>query len=176
MIFPGGDGRLYSFAPKTGKELWSFQCNPADSVWELGGMGTRNNIIATPVIYDNKVFIAVGQDPEHGEGPGHLYAIDGTKRGDITESGLLWHNDEIMRSMSTVAIHNGVLYTCDLTGIFRAIDVNSGETLWTEDLLAAVWSSPMVVDEKVYMGDEDGDVVVFQAGREKKRALRNQHV
>ena len=167
VIFPGGDGRLYSFAAKTGEELWSFDCNPADSVWELGGMGTRNNIIATPVIYDDKVFIAVGQDPEHGEGPGHLFAVDATKRGDITESGLLWHNEDIMRSMSTVAIHDGVLYTCDLGGIFRAVDVNSGETLWTEDMLAAVWSSPMVVDGKVYLGDEDGDVVVFEAGREK---------
>ena len=69
--------------------------------------------------------------------------------------------------MSTVAIHDGVLYTCDLSGIFRAVDVNSGKTLWTEDMLAAVWSSPMVVDGKVYMGDEDGDVVVFATGRTK---------
>ena len=167
VIFPGGDGLLYSFAAKTGEKLWSFDCNPADSIWELGGMGSRNNIIATPVIYDDKVFIAVGQDPEHGEGPGHLFAVDATKRGDITESGLLWHNEDIMRSMSTVAIHDGILYICDLGGIFRAIDVNSGETLWTEDMLAAVWSSPMVVDGKVFLGDEDGDVVVFEAGREK---------
>ena len=85
VIFPGGDGRLYSFAAKTGEELWSFDCNPADSVWELGGMGTRNNIIATPVIYDDKVFIAVGQDPEHGEGPGPLVAVAATKRGDLTQ-------------------------------------------------------------------------------------------
>lgn len=168
VIFPGGDGKLYSFVAKTGEELWSFDCNPPDSIWELGGMGTRNNIIATPVIYNDKVFIAVGQDPEHGEGPGHLYAIDATKRGDITTSGVIWHNVDIMRSMTTVAIHDGILYTCDLGGIFRAVDAKSGKTLWTDDLLAAVWSSPMVVDGKVYMGDEDGDVIVYATGREKK--------
>jgi outer membrane protein assembly factor BamB len=167
-VFPGGDGRIYSFAPRTGDLLWKFQCNPEDSVWKLGGMGTRNNIIATPVIYGNKVFISVGQDPEHGEGPGHLYAIDGSKRGDITKNGAVWHNDEIQRSMSTVAIYDGVLYTCDLTGIFRAINPKTGKTFWTHDLLAAVWSSPMAVNGKVYMGDEDGDIVVFQAGRRKK--------
>jgi outer membrane protein assembly factor BamB len=131
-------------------------------------MGTRNNIIATPVLYDDKVFISVGQDPEHGEGPGHLYAIDATKRGDITSTGAIWHNDGILRSMSTAAVHDGILYHCDLSGIFRAIDVKTGETLWEDDLLAAVWSSPMVVDGKIYMGDEDGDVVVYQAGRTKK--------
>jgi len=36
---------------------------------------------------DNVVYLASGQDPEHGDGPGHLYAIDATKRGDITQTG-----------------------------------------------------------------------------------------
>ncbi len=167
-IFPGGDGRLYSFDAKTGEELWSFQCNPADSVWELGGMGTRNNIIGTPVFYDNKVFVSVGQDPEHGEGQGHLYAVDATKRGDVSESAVVWHNEEIYRSLTTVAIHDGILYTADLSGIFYALDLQTGKTLWTYDMLAAIWSSPMVVDGKIFIGDEDGDVVVFETGREKK--------
>lgn len=168
ILFPGGDGRIYSFEPETGEPIWSFQCNPEGTVWRLGGMGTRNNIIATPVIQNDRVYISVGQDPEHGEGPGHLWAIDATKRGDVTKTAAVWHNDEVTRSMSTVAIHEGVLYFCDLRGIFRAIDLNTGKTLWQHDLLSAVWSSPYVVDGKVFMGDEDGDVTVFQAGRQKK--------
>ena len=168
VVFPGGDGQLYSFSPDEGKMLWSFQCNPDDSVWKLGGHGTRNNIVATPVIQDGIVYISVGQDPEHGEGPGHLYAIDAAKRGDITRTGAVWHNVEVQRSMSTVAVHDGVLYFCDLTGIFCAVDAGTGKTLWTHDMLAAVWSSPYVVDGKVLLGDEDGEVVVFEAGREKK--------
>ena len=35
-------------------------------------------------------------------------------------------------------------------------------------MFAAVWGSPIVVDGKVYLGDEDGDVVVLAAGKEKK--------
>jgi outer membrane protein assembly factor BamB len=167
-IFPGGDGRVYSFVPETGEPIWSFQCNPEDSIWKLGGLGTRNNIIATPVIHADMVFISVGQDPEHGEGQGYLYAIDGTQQGDITSSGAVWSNDEVQRSMSTVAVHDGIVYFCDLAGIFRALDMKTGQTLWTHDMEAAVWSSPYLVDGKVLMGDEDGDLVVFAAGREKK--------
>lgn len=166
VVFPGGDGRLYSFDPATGKSLWTFQCNPDESVWKLGGHGTRNNIIATPVINSDKVYISVGQDPEHGEGPGHLFALDGTQRGDVSKTAALWHNDEVYRSLSTVAVHEGVLYFCDLAGIFRAIDEKTGDTLWDYDMLAAVWSSPYLVDGKVFMGDEDGDLIVFKAGRE----------
>ena len=61
--------------PRRGKKLWEFDLNPKDSVWPK----TRNEVISTPVIYENVVYIANGQDPEHGEGVGHLYAIDPTK-------------------------------------------------------------------------------------------------
>jgi outer membrane protein assembly factor BamB len=87
VIFGGGDGWLYGFDPRgekgKSKILWKFDCNPKDSVYKLTG-ATRNHIIGTPVIYDNKVYIAVGEDPEHGEGVGHLWCIDPTKRGDIS--------------------------------------------------------------------------------------------
>ena len=39
VIFPGGDGWLYSFEPESGELIWKFDCNPKDSVWELGGAG-----------------------------------------------------------------------------------------------------------------------------------------
>jgi len=58
-IFSGGDGWLRSFEPETGKLIWQFDCNPKESEWKQG-RGDRNNIIATPVIFDNKVFVAVG--------------------------------------------------------------------------------------------------------------------
>jgi len=168
VVFPGGDGCLYSFDPETGEPIWKFQANPKDSVYKLGGLGTRNEIIATPVIHDNKVFVSLGQDPEHGEGPSHMYAVDGTGRGDVSETGIVWHNSEVQRAMSTVAIHNGVLYHCDLSGMFRAVDAGTGKTLWIHDLKAAVWGSPYVVDGKVFIGNEDGVVTVFQEGRQEK--------
>ena len=33
---------------------------------------------------------------------------------------------------------------------------------------AAVWGSPLLVDGKIYLGDEDGDVVIMQEGKVKK--------
>ncbi len=70
-----GDGYVRGYEAKSGKKLWEFDMNPKDSVWPK----TRNEVISTPVIYENVVYIANGQDPEHGEGVGHLYAIDPTK-------------------------------------------------------------------------------------------------
>jgi len=159
-----GDGWIRSYEVLTGKKLWEFDLNPKDSVWPK----TRNEVIATPVIWENKVFIANGQDPEHGEGVGHLYSIDATKRGDITETGRLWHYDKIRRSISTGAVYNGLLFYSDFSGFLHCLDESTGKPYWTHDLLSAVWGSPMVIDGKVYLGDEDGDVVVLEASKEKK--------
>jgi outer membrane protein assembly factor BamB len=164
VIMAQGDGWVRGFEAKTGKKLWEFDLNPKDSVWPK----TRNEVISTPVIQNNVVYIANGQDPEHGEGVAHAYAIDATKRGDITESGRIWHFDKIRRSISTAAVHDGIVYMADFSGFLHALDAKSGKPFWTHDMFAAMWGSPMYIDGKIYLGDEDGDVVVMQAGRELK--------
>ncbi len=218
VLFAGGDGWLYSFDPQgdgkgQSKLLWKFDCNPKDSKWILGGRGTRNNLLATPVIYDSFVYLAVGQDPEHGEGNGHLWCIDPTGSGDVSptlaqgpngkplaprglqavnpergekivpnpNSKVVWHYDwsdsngngkrdfleEMHRSCGTVAIKNDLLYIADFSGLFHCLDARKvakdGKPVvyWTYDLLAPTWGSPLIVDDKVYIGDEDGDIAVF---------------
>lgn len=221
VIFGGGDGWTYSFfggATDDGKPqlLWKFDCNPKTARWELGGRGTRNNIIATPVIYDGLVYVAVGQDPEHGDGNGHLWCIDPTKRGDVSpelayslknpkepiphrrlqavipeegevaranpNSAAVWHysvydanedgeidwEEEMHRSCGTVTIQDDLLFIADFSGLFHCLDAKTGKPHWTHDLLAAAWGSCLIVDGKVFIGDEDGDIEIFALSAEKK--------
>jgi outer membrane protein assembly factor BamB len=165
VFFPGGDGWLYGFEAKTGKRLWKFDLNPKDAVWPK----TRNYVISTPVFYEGRIFLAAGQDPENGEGIGHMYCIDPSKTGDITETGRIWQYDKIRRSISTAAIGDGLVYISDFSGFLHCLDLNSGKPCWTFDMLAAIWGSPFAADGKVYLGDEDGDLAVFQAGKELKK-------
>jgi len=169
VLFPGGDGWLYSFEPETGKLLWKFNCNPKDAMWRLGGAGTKNNLIATAVLYDDKAYIGVGQDPEHGEAPGHFYAIDATMSGDVTDKALVWTRggEDFNRTISTAAIKDDVVYIADLSGFLYALDAQTGEHFWTYDAFAAVWGSAFVADGKIYLGDEDGDVAVLKEGKGK---------
>ncbi len=219
VIFGGGDGWVYSFKADAGKDgkpelLWKFDANPKESKWILGGAGTRNNIIATPVIYDGLVYVAVGQDPEHGEGIGHLWCINPNKRGDVSpqmavkaddnsqkipprrlqaaiveqgeavidnpNSAALWHystfdqnndgeldfEEEMHRSCGTVAIKDDLLYIADFSGLFHCLHAKTGKVNWTYDMLAAAWGSPLIVDGHVFIGDEDGDVCVFELSAE----------
>jgi outer membrane protein assembly factor BamB len=169
VVIGQGDGWVRGFDAKSGKRLWEFDLNPKDSVWPK----TSNEVISTPVIQGNVVYIANGQDPEHGEGVGHLYAIDATKRGDITETGRLWHYTDIRRSISTGALHNGILFYSDFSGFLHAVDAKTGKQVWKHDMFAAIWGSPIVIDGKVYLGDEDGDVTVLNADRTMKVLAEN---
>ena len=163
VVMGQGDGWVRGYVTETGEKLWEFNTNAPETTWPR----TRNNVISTPVLYNDRVYIANGQDPEHGEGLGHLYSIDPTKRGDITHSGRVWHYDKIRRSISTATVHEGILYMPDFSGFFHALDLETGEPYWVHDTFAALWSSALVADGKIYLGDEDGDVVVMKPGKEE---------
>jgi outer membrane protein assembly factor BamB len=64
------------------------------------------------------------------------------------------------RTCGSVAIAFDILYVADFGGILHCLNAKTGQLHWTHDLEAAVWSSPLIVDNKVFVGDEDGDVMI----------------
>jgi outer membrane protein assembly factor BamB len=164
VVIGEGDGWVRGYEALKGVKLWEFNTNLKGAVWPR----TAGIVIATPVIWENRVYIANGQEPESGIGPGNLFAIDATKRGNITATGLIWRYGEIKRSISSVAIYNGLLFAADVNGLLHCLDVNTGKAYWTHDTMAAIWASPMVIDDKVYLGNADGEVIVLDAAKEKK--------
>lgn len=224
VIFGGGDGWLYSFDPAgdgngNSKLLWKFDCNPKTALYSVRGRSERNHIIATPVVYDGLVYVAVGEDPEHGEGNGHLWCIDPTKRGDVSSelavdkdgnelpprrlqcvdvkagekaipnpnSAAVWHftgydvdqngkidyEEEMHRSCGTVAIKDDILYIADFSGVFHCLNAKTGQGYWNYDMFSQAWGSPLIVDGKVYVGNEVGAVLVFEHSAEMNLLAEN---
>ncbi len=198
VIFPGGDGWLHAYKPETGELLWKFDCNPKNSRYELGGTGTKSDFIATPVVYDGKVYIGVGQDPEHFSGIGHFWCIDPSKatspgqdlspKNDNFDpnapenkgSGLVWHyggedkrkfvpRDFVFgRTMSTACIVDDIVYISELQGFLHCLDAKTGKKYWQYDLKGAIWGSPYYVDGKVYLATESGDLYCFKHEKHPK--------
>jgi outer membrane protein assembly factor BamB len=133
------------------------------------GADGPSEVNATPVVWKNRIYTAVGQDPEHGEGVGNLSCIDATQTGDVTKTAKIWSYDKIHRSLSTVSITpDGLLFVGDFSGYLHCLDAETGKVYWVHDLKAHIWGSTMVADGKVYLGTEDGDLIVFAASKEKK--------
>ena len=176
VVFPGGDGRLYAFEPETGKELWSFQCNPEGS-----GLQARRPQHARTSCWPRPSSTRTACTSPWARTPSMARAlatcIASTPPGAATSPrpAPCGTTTTVKRGIATVSIYDNILYHCDLSGIFRAIDPDTGKVLWKHEMGSAVWSSPYYVDGKVLMGDEDGHVVVFAAGKEKKNPQHDRH-
>ncbi len=174
VAFPGGDGWLYAFEPTNGKLRWKFNCKAHEKISAKGEPETRFNLVAAPVYAGHRVFIAIGE-PEASSGSGALRCIDARLRGDVTKSAELWRlgGEEFNDSISMVAVQDGLVYAADAPGYLSCIDLATGKRIWFHDLQSNIWGSPLVADGKVYLQIGDGDVVIFQAGREKKLLKKN---
>jgi outer membrane protein assembly factor BamB len=159
----GGDGTLYALDATPAKaedsaylnKVWwydaippEYRATPDDKPIKYPSAEGPSEINATPVFYKDRVYVAIGQDPEHGEGVGHLVCVDATRTGDVTKTATRWSYKGIHRSISTVSIDpaTGLLFVGDFSGFVHCLDA----------------------DGRVYVGDEDGDFVVLAATKEKK--------
>jgi outer membrane protein assembly factor BamB len=126
--------------------------------------------VGTPVFFKNKVYVTIGQDPEHGEGVGRLLCFDATKVGDITTNRLMWDFKGIKRSLSTVSIdpESGLLFVADYCGFVYCLDENSGKHYWTYDMKSRVWGSTLDADKKGYICDEDGHFAILPEQKDFK--------
>ncbi len=171
------------------KTAWSFDCNPPEykvldgldwaTRYSLGDKRMKkslnkandgnyvgmNEIVSTPVFNKDRVYVAIGRDPEHGRGRGALWCIDATGSGDITHAGRRWCYQGLDRTLSTVAIADGLLYITDVAGRVHCLDPESGHCHWVYETGATAWGSTYVADGKVYVPTQKF-LDVLTAGKE----------
>jgi outer membrane protein assembly factor BamB len=189
ILFGGGDGILYAFAPvdpalesaqpATLKKIWQHDCCPADyrqqdgqtvpySRWNKKTTEGPSEIITTPVVDQNRIYVAIGQSPIHGPGQGMLSCIDGAT------GQTLWESREVGRTLSEVLIHDGLAYITDYAGRLHCLEAETGKHLWQQELEGGVWTcSPMVVEGKIYVSTEERLLWILKAGREKEVLARS---
>jgi len=180
-------------APKSAKlkTAWSFDCNPAeykefgdlpaivhyyrgDTRW--GGTLNENDgtfvgtseIIATPVLYKNRIYVAIGRDSSMGRGRGALQCIDATQTGEITTAGRIWTYRGLDRTSSTVSIAEGLVYVADVAGRLHCVDAETGQAYWVHETNTGhLLGSTLVADGRVYMPTQKG-LYVLKAGKEER--------
>src|SRR5690606_13138331 len=109
-------------------------------------------------------YAVIGQDPEHGGGVGALTCIDPTKG--TGQDASVWQFKEIGRSISRPSMVDGLLYIADYAGKLYCLDAVTCQKDWEHDTLSHIWGSTTVVDGKVFLGNEDGELAILKAGKE----------
>lgn len=180
IVWGGGDGFAYGFETEPYqhaegfpalKEVFRYDANPPEYRHKNGvplKYATHDGpseIISTVVVQNDRAYMVIGQDPEHGDGVGMLSCIDISKTGDITGQAV-WVNKDIGRSISTPSVDGELIYQAEYNGNIHCIDGKTGEQVWVYPTNSRIWSSTLVAGGKVYCGNEDGELVILKAGRE----------
>jgi outer membrane protein assembly factor BamB len=200
VIFPGGDCWLYSFEPATGKLIWKCNCNPLHDDPKAKEDFTPY-IVSTPVVHESRCYVGLGACPqgtvEDKVRYSYFLCLDATRTGDVSPksfdtkaqanktSALLWayggptnpppkkgRKVDFGSTISTCAIHDGLVYIPEMHGYLHCLDARSGQRYWVDDLKAAVWGSPYYADGKVYLGHDDGEVVIYEHGKKLKKLAK----
>jgi outer membrane protein assembly factor BamB len=147
---------IRGYDPSTGKELW-----------RLGG---SSKITApTPIFGDGLFVIASGRGPERP-----IFVVRPNARGDVTladgktaSDSIVWSRTGRGSYMPTPLIYNGILYVLANNGTFDAYNLKTGDELYRQRLPtvgSGFSASPVAADGKIYLSNEDGEILVVAAG------------
>jgi len=178
VLYGSGEGILYAFdaepvaSAEPGKagllqKLWSSDANPPEHrAKDYHNREGPSDVIGTPAIFKDRIYLTVGQDPNHGDGIGNLSCFD------LNTGKVLWHDPTIHRSLCTCSIAEiggqTLLFVGDFGGYVYCYDAITGKQYWVHNTESAIWGSTLVADGKVYVGNTRGELLVFAASKDKK--------
>lgn len=143
--------RVTAYDPTTGKELWSVR-------------GMSFEVIPTPVVGEDLVFASSGR-------AGPTFAIRPGGHGDVTSTHVAWSTPRGSPFVPSGLVHNGLLYLInDMQSILTVYEARSGRLVYQGRLGVAqregFSSSPVVVNNEVFLTNDDGETFVVDAGRD----------
>lgn len=137
-----------AYDPKTGAENWD---------WEWTNHKLRT--VGSPVFTSNMIFVGSGD----GGGARHAVGVNFVRKGTATETSLAWEEKKSFPYVPTMLTKGEHLYSVNDRGVAACHVAKTGKVVWEERLGGAVFASPIMVDGKIYVGNDAGDVYVYPA-------------
>ena len=165
QLITNASNYIRAYDPKTGKELW-----------RLGG---SSKITApTPIFSDGLIVVASGRAPERP-----IFVVNPSARGDVTLSSGKNSSDAVVWSMTgrgsympTPIAYGGKLYVLGNNGLFDAYELRTGKEVYRQRLPvvgSGFSASPVAADGKIYLSNEDGEILVISAGEKFSHVATN---
>src|SRR5688500_9929837 len=131
-------------------------------VWEVAGIGM--NPIPQPVQFRDTVILMSGyRNPK-------LFAVRLGRTGDLTGTdAVVWETTRGTSYTASPSLHDGRLYIISDNGMLYVFDAATGTPHYLQQRLPKPYNfkaSALVVNDRVYLATEEGDVVVVKTGNQ----------
>jgi outer membrane protein assembly factor BamB len=155
QVMAPGPNHFAAYDLADGKELWRIR---ADG-W---------SVVPQPLIYRDLVIY--NHDYDNPE----LIAARLGGSGDVTDSHVVWRLKRGAPSTPTPLLIGDELYFVSDTGIASCVDAGTGEKHWMERIGGNFSSSPIFVDGKILLLDEDGVATWIRPGKSFETLGKNE--
>ncbi|MBW3597287.1 MAG: PQQ-binding-like beta-propeller repeat protein [Planctomycetes bacterium] len=150
LIAGAGDGAAWAFQPRTGKPIWYYNIS-------------RRGVNLPPLVAGERVYMGQSEENTVGTTMGAVAAIDPTQTGNITDSGRVWQQLEIMVGKSAPLLVDDRLYVFEDGAKLYILDPDTGEKLFPRKSLGTVMrASPLYADGKIYALEANGRWYIMQ--------------
>jgi outer membrane protein assembly factor BamB len=92
---------------------------------------------------------------------------------DSNGNGAIEFEEQFHRTIASIVAQNDVLFAVDFSGLAHCLNAKTGQLYWTYDTLAACWATPLAIGDRVYVGDEDGDLSILRLHPTPHQIVRN---
>jgi outer membrane protein assembly factor BamB len=134
-----GNPAITGYNPNTGEQLWRVEC--------LSGEVGASACSANGIVFGGSEY-------------SKLVAIN------AADGSLLWESTEYLNEVSSPVATNTTLYLPTSYGVLAVFDAQSGELRKEHDLGVEFYSSPVIVEGKIYLFSNDGKMHIFSADDE----------
>lgn len=139
-ILIAADPIVASYDPKTGVENWEIDC----IFGEVGpSVAYADGIVYAVNEYAKLAAIKVGNPPE-----------------------VIWENDEYLSDVPSPVATDELVILPTSYGVVVCYNSKTGEKYWEHEFDEGFYSSPMMVDGKIYLMDMAGTMHIFKAEKE----------
>ena len=151
LVFGSGDGAIWAFQPRTGKPIWKAQLS-------------RRGLNVSPLVSGDRVFTGHSEENMDDTTMGALVAIDPGAEGplgqggekDLTKTGEIWHNNQIMAGKVSPLLVDDMVIAIDDRATLMGFDADSGTRRFKKKLGTVMRSSPLYADGKIYLCTANG--------------------
>jgi outer membrane protein assembly factor BamB len=158
LMAGGGDGTVHAIKVWTGEPVWKFYMSKR-------GVNTGVALNGTTAI------VTHSEENLDTSEMGLIAALDARSKGDLTKKDLKWSKVGFQGGFSSPIADGDRLYQVDNGANLFAFDINTGKTLWQQNLGTIQKASPVLADGKLYVGSENGRFFILRPGQVKVEVL-----
>ena len=149
MIVGGTDGAYHAIKVNTGEPIWRIDVS-------------KRAILNSALYRDGIAYITHGEENLGTTQMGMVAAVDARRTGDLKEDAYRWRTLGFMPSFPSPVMDDERLYSVDNAAIVAAFDLKTGTKLWERSLGTLQKGSPVLADNKLYVGTENGKFFILR--------------